>query len=242
MILRATSLTVPGRLDAVGVELQPGRVTAIVGPNGAGKSTLLSALAGLIAGDVALGERTLAAFSARDRAQAIGFLPQGGDVAWNLSVTTLVGLGRLPHRTGRDADERAVAQALKAMALDPLVHRPVGTLSGGERARALLARVLAGEPRWILADEPLASLDLAHARALLLHFRRLADDGKGVALVLHDLAQAMNHADHVVVLDKGQVAAAGEPAVALDPAVIARVWGIEAGWLGHAGARALICP
>ena len=128
------------------------------------------------------------------------------------------------------------------MARDALAARPVGTLSGGERARALLARVLAGEPGWVLADEPLANLDLAHARALLRHFRRLADAGKGVALVMHDLAQAMNHADHVVVLDKGRVAARGAPETTLDPALVARIWGIEAHWLGDHGARALACP
>jgi iron complex transport system ATP-binding protein len=240
MMLRAQALIVPGRLNGVSVDLPRGQVTAIVGPNGAGKSTLLSALAGLIAGDVALNDRRLADMKARDRALAIGFLPQGGDVAWNLSVATLVGLGRLPHRTGRDADDRAVAAALTDMELDHLARRPVGTLSGGERARALLARVLAGEPDWVLADEPLASLDLAHARALLVHFRRLAAAGKGVALVLHDLAQAMNHADHVIVLSQGSIAAAGAPEQALDAAVIARVWGVQAGWLGEPGAQALV--
>ena len=241
-MLRAHALTVPGRLHGVDVALQRGRITALVGPNGAGKSTLLSSLAGLTTGDVTLDDRALAAMAGRDRAQTIGFLPQGGDVAWNLSVATLVRLGRLPHRSTRATDDRAVAAALSDMALDALAARPVGTLSGGERARALLARVLAGEPGWVLADEPLANLDLAHARALLRHFRRLADAGKGVALVMHDLAQAMNHADHVVVLDKGRVAASGAPETTLDPALVARVWGIEAHWLGDHGARALACP
>ncbi len=241
-MLCAQDLTVPGRLHGVSVELKPGTVTAIVGPNGAGKSTLLSALAGLVAGVVTLDSRTLGTVPPRERAQTLGFLPQGGDVAWNLSVATLVRLGRLPHRTARDADDRAVAQALADMALGALAQRPVGTLSGGERARVLLARVLAGYPRWVLADEPLASLDLAHALALLRHFRRLADAGKGVVLVLHDLAQAMNHADQVVVLHEGRVVAAGPPAVALDPVVISRVWGVAAQWLGSDGARALICP
>jgi len=104
----------------------------------------------------------------------------------------------------------------------------------------MLARVLAGDPAWVLADEPLANLDLAHGRALLMHFRQLALAGKGVALVLHDLAQAINHADHIVVLNRGKVAAVGAPEQALSPAVIARVWGVEAHWLGEPGARALV--
>jgi len=239
-MLRASGLTVAGRLNEVSVTLASGQVTAIVGPNGAGKSTLLSALAGLIPGNVTLNDRPLSAMPARERAQAIGFLPQGSDVAWNLSVETLVRLGRLPHRTSRPVDDAAVAQALADMAIAPLAGRAVGTLSGGERARALLARVLAGAPRWILADEPLASLDLAHACALLAHFRRLADAGTGVALVLHDLAQAMNHADQVIVLDHGRIVTAGVPDEALDQTTIARVWGVDAHWLGAPGARALV--
>jgi iron complex transport system ATP-binding protein len=241
-MLCAQSLTVPGRLHAVDVALAPGRITAIVGPNGAGKSTLLAALAGLIDGPVTLDDRPLAALPARERACRIGYLPQAGDVAWNLAVATLVRLGRLPHRTGRAADDRAVMAAIATLALEPFVARPVGTLSGGERARALLARVLAGEPAWILADEPFASLDMAHSRALIGQFRRLAQAGTGVVLVMHDLAQAMNHADHVVVLDRGRVAAQGPAEQALDPAVIERVWGIKAHWLGETGARALACP
>lgn len=239
-MLRASGLTVAGRLNEVSVTLAPGQVTAIVGPNGAGKSTLLSALAGLIPGNVTLNDRPLSAMPARERAQAIGFLPQGSDVVWNLSVETLVRLGRLPHRTSRPVDDAAVAQALADMAIAPLAGRAVGTLSGGERARVLLARVLAGAPRWILADEPLASLDLAHACALLAHFRRLADAGTGVALVLHDLAQAMNHADQVIVLDHGRIVTAGVPDEALDQTTIARVWGVDAHWLGAPGARALV--
>lgn len=238
-MLRADALTIPGRLADVSVACAPGQVTAVVGPNGAGKSTLLMALAGLIAGPVALDGVALATMTPRARAQAIGYLPQSGDVAWNLSVERLVALGRLPHRTGRFDDAVAIDAALARMALGPLRHRAFATLSGGERARVLLARVLAGTPRWVLADEPLASLDLAHARALLAHFRDLAAAGAGVVLVLHDLAQAMNHADHVVVLDSGRIAALGPPESALDPAVIARVWGLDARWLGEPGARAL---
>ena len=109
-----------------------------------------------------------------------------------------------------------------------------------ERARALLARVLAGEPRWILADEPLAALDLAHQLALLRHLRRASDEGAGVVLVLHDLALAMNHADRIVVLSGGMKAADGPPEEALSAAIVQRVWGVPAHWLGEPGARALM--
>jgi iron complex transport system ATP-binding protein len=222
--LAARDLTLRDRLTAVSAALVPGQITAICGPNGAGKSTLLQALAGLIepsSGTVALG----------------GYLPQVGEIAWDLSVAALAGLGRLPRG---DTGEAQVAAALAAVDLAHLAHRPVSTLSGGERARALLARVLAGEPGWILADEPLAALDLAHQLALVAHLRDAARQGTGVVLVLHDLALAMNHADRVMVLDRGTLAADGPPAEALAEATIARVWGVAARWLGEPGARALV--
>jgi iron complex transport system ATP-binding protein len=238
-VIGARELRLPGRLDGVSLELRGGEVTAICGPNGAGKSSLLSCLAGLEPGEVMLGNVPLGSTPPRQRARAIGYLPQSAELAWDLSVETLVGLGRLPWDAGAAADAAAVESALAAMELDALRRRPVKQLSGGERARALLARVLAGEPRWLLADEPLANLDLAHQLALLAHFRALARQGLGVVLVLHDLAHAMNHADRVVVLDQGRIAADGPPAVALAAEVIARVWGVGARWLGSKGAMAL---
>jgi iron complex transport system ATP-binding protein len=242
-MLEARNLCVHRRaaaiLRGVSLALRPGEVTAICGPNGAGKSTLLSALAGLEPGEVLLDGASLAAMAPRVRAQAIGYLPQQGEVAWNLDVATLARLGRLPWRTSPAQDDAALAAALAALDLEAMAARPLHTLSGGERARALLARVLTGTPRWVLADEPLAALDLAHQLALLAQFRQLAQQGAGVVLVLHDLAHAMNHADRVVVLGRGTVAADGAPDVALSEAVIAQVWGVQARWLGERKAMAL---
>ena len=242
MTLEARDLSIAGRLESVCTTLRPGEVTAICGPNGAGKSTLLAALAGLLApdgGTVILDGAPLARKSARERAQALGYLPQTAEIAWDLDVATLAGLGRLPWRTSAAEDAAAVASALAALDLDHLAARPVSQLSGGERARALLARVLAGGPRWVLADEPLASLDLAHQAALLDRFRELADSGIGVLLVLHDLARARNRADRVLVLENRRLVADGVPGEALSEAVIAKVWGVEARWLGDPGALAL---
>ena len=237
-MIEVKTVTVAGRLDAVTAALEPGRITAICGPNGAGKSTLLQGLAGLIepdAGAVLLDRAPQP--HGRERARRIGYLPQVGEIAWDLSVAALAALGRLPHG---DRGEAQVAAALAAVDLAGFAHRPVSTLSGGERARALLARVLAGEPDWILADEPLAALDLAHQLALLAHLRVAADGGAGVVLVLHDLALAMNHADRVLVLDHGTLAADGAPEQALSADRIAVVWGVPARWLGEPGARALV--
>jgi iron complex transport system ATP-binding protein len=239
-MLQARNLALAGRLDDVSASLRPGAITAICGPNGAGKSTLLQCLAGLLApdsGSVLLGDAPLASLPARQRAQAIGYLPQSGEIAWDLAVRNLVALGRLPHG---DRGEAQVDAALAALDLDPFSSRPVMSLSGGEKARALLARVLAGEPRWILADEPLSALDLGHQLALIAHLRRAAQAGAGVVVVLHDLALAMNHADRVLVLNSGQLATDGPAETVLDPTVIGRVWGVRARWLGEPGARALV--
>src|SRR5690606_11918662 len=220
--------------------LPGGALTVTCGPTGGGKSTRLAALVGLVApaaGEVVLAERPLAALHPRERARRIGYLPQDGTIAWDIAVRAVVALGRLPHG---DAVSEPVEQALAALDLQELADRPVSTLSGGEKARVLLARVMAGEPEWILADEPLAALDLAHQLAILRRLRAAADAGAGVVLVLHDLALAMNHADRVLVLDGGRLAADGAPQDALAAANIVRIWGVEASWLGELGARALV--
>lgn len=244
MTLAASHLTV--RLGGVNVvsdvtaTFEPGTITAICGPNGAGKSTMLTTLAGLLypaSGEVTIDGKALGMLSPRDRAKLVGYLPQLGEVAWDLSVANLVALGRLPHR---DRGEEAVAEALAAMDLAELAERPVSSLSGGERARALLARVLAGEPRWILADEPFAALDLGHQIALLARLRAIADAGVGVVIVVHDLGLAMNGADRVLVFDYGRLAADGAPEQALRKEVIANVWKVCARWLGNPGGRALL--
>ena len=219
-------------LEGISHRFAPGRVTALLGPNGAGKSTLLACLAGLrvpTSGRALLGERTVAAMARGERGRSIGFLPQIADVHWDIDAETLVGLGRFPHRQGwgaAAADRAAVARAMAATDVTGLAGRIVNTLSGGERSRVLLARVLAGEPQWLLADEPLASLDPAHQLDGLALLRATADAGTGVVVVMHDLGQALRLADDVVLLAGGRLVAAGPCADVLNAGNIAAAYGV----------------
>ncbi|WP_242186704.1 ABC transporter ATP-binding protein [Sphingomonas sp. CARO-RG-8B-R24-01] len=220
-------------LDDVRLAFRRGRVTALLGPNGAGKSTLLACLAALRTPDdgaATLDGTDVQRIDRRVRARAIGLLPQAADVHWNIDVATLVGLGRLPHR-GRwgetAADRAAVARALAATDMTGFARSGIEHLSGGERGRALLARVLAGEPDWLLADEPLASLDPGHQLDVLARLRLIAAHGSGVVLVLHDLHLAARIADDAVLLRDGKVVAAGPAADVLTAPLIAAAYGVD---------------
>ncbi len=203
-------------LDGVSAQFAAGKISIILGPNGAGKSTLLACLVGLRAPDSGGAMLDGAAVSGMDitaRARRIGLLPQNADVHWDIRAGDLVALGRYPHhRQSSEADDSAAIKAAME-ATDTLQYaaRNVLSLSGGERARVLLARVLAGEPEWLLADEPLANLDPRYQLQLLAQLRALAGKGAGVIAVLHDLTQAARVADFVVLLNEGRVFAAGSP-------------------------------
>ena len=179
--------------------------------------------------------QNLSSLNARDRARMIGLLPQQADVHWQVNVRSLVSLGRLPHhgRWGRGlADDEAIDAALVATDTAHLAERSVQRLSGGEQARVLLARVLAGQPRWILADEPFASLDPAHQIDAASCLSKAGQDGAGVVVVLHDLTQAARLADHVILMKDGMIVAAGPPAQVMTPDVLGQTYGVRV----HAGA------
>ncbi|WP_436358007.1 ABC transporter ATP-binding protein [Brevundimonas sp. CEF1] len=222
-------------LNGVSAAFAPGLVTAVVGPNGAGKSTLLDCLAALRkpdAGRVTLGERPLRDLPPRERARRIAYLPQNAEIAWAVDGRTFIGLGRTPYVGAwglRADDHAAVDRAMAVTGVGGFADRVVSTLSGGERARVLIARALAGDPQWLLADEPLAGLDPGHVLDACDLFRRLADEeGRGVVLTLHDLDAALRVADRVIVLAEGRVLADAVPAEALSPAVLKAAYGVEA--------------
>jgi iron complex transport system ATP-binding protein len=231
--LAGVDVTLGGRLllDRISIEVGTGEVVAIVGPNGAGKTTLLRAAAGLIAatGTIRLGGAAVAGLSRRERARRVAYLPQGHAIYWPLPVADVVALGRLPRGAGADlseADRLAVANAMAATGVTTYADRAVTTLSGGERARVALARVLATEAPLILADEPTTSLDPRYQLVTVDILRRHAAAGGGVVAVLHDLALAARLADRVILLHEGRVAAVGVPRDVLASETLAEAFGV----------------
>ncbi|WBU56685.1 ABC transporter ATP-binding protein [Paracoccus sediminicola] len=210
-------------LDAASVSIGPGECVGLIGPNGAGKTTLLRAALGLIPAE---GSSTLAALPPARRALAAAWLPQAREAAWPVSVEALIRLGRIPHRRP-DADPAAIATAIDRMGLAALRHRPITELSGGEQARALIARALAQDTPILMADEPIAGLDPAYQISTMTLFRALADEGRAVIVSLHDLGLAARHCTRLVLMDQGRIVADGPPDRVLTPDNLSRVFGIE---------------
>lgn len=222
-------------LRGVSMTVRAGEVLGLIGPNGAGKSTLLRTMAGLAPADVGKVELEGAALhgmSPAMRARAIGYLPQASEVHWPLTVQSLVALGRIPYRrlfAAMDAaDEAAIERALERTQLQSLRDRSVGTLSGGERMRALVARMLAVEAPVMLVDEPVAGLDPYFQLQFMDLFAAQAAAGCAVVIVLHDLPLAARYCDRLVMLDSGEVAADGNPGTVLTQELIRDVYHVEA--------------
>jgi len=234
----ALAVTLGGRDVVAGVSVRIGAgLTGILGPNGAGKSTLVRALLGLVPsrGSVRVDDEPVAAMSRATLARRIAYLPQGQAVHWPVSAERLVMLGRLPHlgplSHPGEADRAAVRRAMTVAEVDHLADRPATELSGGERARVLLARALAVEAPALIADEPLASLDPAHQIRGMEILRTQADAGATVLAVLHDLTLAARFCDRLLVMDGGRLVADGAPDAVLTPELLGAVYGIT-GWFG----------
>ncbi|WP_416740207.1 heme ABC transporter ATP-binding protein [Pseudomonas sp. NFX71] len=222
-------------LTDITLELNPGEVLGVLGPNGAGKSTLLGALCGELPanqGSVWLDERELRDWTGTQRAQRLAVLPQVSTLDFAFSVEEVVGMGRLPHQSGRVRDDEIVAAALQAADAGHLSGRSYLALSGGERQRVHLARVLAqlwpGEAgQTLLLDEPTSMLDPLHQHTTLQAVREFADRGAAVLVILHDLNLAARYCDRLLLLEGGRPVALDTPEQVLRPEPLKAVFGLE---------------
>jgi len=212
------------------VTVEPGEFVAVVGANGAGKSTLVRLLAGDLQpteGTILLAGKPLDRYRARELARMRSVLPQQSRIDFSFTVRQVVEMGRSPYLgrgTTPGEHEAAVARAMAAADIERLAGRAYPGLSGGEQARTCLARVLAQDTPVVLLDEPTAALDIRHQHQVLSVVRGLAERGKAVLAVLHDLNLAAAYATRVVALHRGAVAAAGPPAEVLTAEVLSRIY------------------
>ena len=204
-------------VDDVTVSLPSGGLTAIVGANGAGKSTLLSMVARLLGadtGEITVGDLDVAKADSRELAKRLAILRQNNDVQARLTVTDLVGFGRYPHSGGRHTkeDREAIDRAIRWMGLDELRDRFLDEMSGGQRQRAFVAMVLAQDTEYVLLDEPLNNLDIAHSVQMMKHLQSAAREfGRTIIVVLHDINFAARYADYICAVKAGQIVEFGTP-------------------------------
>jgi len=222
-------------LDKVSLHAESGEFIAVIGANGAGKSTLLSVLAGLLKpdlGKVMLDGIPMHHFSGRNLAHRRAYLPQNPRCEWPIAVERLVALGLTPTLPAFGGLPPSfgplITQALQACDLLAHRHQPVTTLSGGELARAMLARALVGDPDVLIVDEPIAGLDPKHALDTALRLQGLARDGKLVIASLHDLTLAGRHASRLFALGSGRVQGDGTTKATLTPALIRSAFDVDA--------------
>lgn len=228
-LLSVTGLTVMRGVcpvvDDVSFSVEAHEIVGLVGPNGAGKTSLMRGALGLLP---ARGASDLLRLSPRQRATRAAWMPQSREIAWPVTVETLVTLGRIPHLAPSARDRAAVDEALARLDLLPFRERIATELSGGEQARVLLARVLAQETPLILADEPIAGLDPAHQIATMEVFRDLAGEGRAVVVSLHDLGLAARHCTRLLLMHRGRLVADGRPAEVLSEENLRTIFGVRA--------------
>ncbi len=247
--VKCLSATLGGKpvLNELSFRVEAGEFVGLIGPNGAGKSTLLRTVLGFTPhrGAVSIDGRDAASMSAREQARHVAYLPQERDIAWPVPVEMIVSLGRHAHRppfaAAGKADKEIVEAAMRRMEVDAFRDRPATELSGGEKARVLIARALAQETPLLLGDEPAAGLDPRHQITLMRLFSELATDGRSVVASLHDLGLAARWCSRLLLLDRGRLVADGAPQAVLTPERVRSVYGVTA-FFGETDGRGLVQP
>ncbi|MGU3576050.1 ABC transporter ATP-binding protein [Brucellaceae bacterium C25G] len=234
-------------LNDISFEAKKGEFIGLIGPNGAGKTTLLRTIMNFVAcsGEVAIDGEAVAGMGHQQRARCLSYLPQERDVAWPVSVEMVVGLGRHMQRSAfaslSDADRIIINQAMLQMDVAQFAQKSVMDLSGGEKARVMIARLLAQGSPFILADEPVSGLDPAHQLNLMQYFSDLAQSGKTVIASLHDLSLSAQRCTRLILLEKGKIIADGKPEEVLTLENLRQVYKIEAD-ITHKNGRLYIQP
>jgi len=235
LVAREVGVTLGERRAVAGVSFEADfcTISAVLGPNGAGKTTLLRALAGIVPHDgrVELCGSTIDTLAPRERSKRLAFVPQRSQMASRLPVYTVVSHGRFAHRGGLSrlsgADRQAIDTAMLRADVAHLAAREFPELSHGEQRRVLLARALATEARVLLLDEPTASLDIPHALALFATLRALAEDGRCIVVVVHQLDDALRYTDRALLLHGGRQVAFGQTADVITAGNVERVYGVQ---------------
>lgn len=225
-LMSIQNLSVNRRLFDISLDLQQGEVVGLIGPNGAGKSTLLNALAGLtdISGKIELGGQDIDHLDSIDKARRIALQPQFIESAWALSVHDIVSMGRLPWG---DSDQQIIHRVMRQSNIEQFAQRRVDQLSGGERARVWLARVLANQPEVLLVDEPVANLDIHYQKEVMQILADYARSGHGVLIAIHDLSLAARYCDRLCLLHQGRQARTGAIDEVLNRQILSSVFDVD---------------
>lgn len=224
-LISIKNLTVDTRLKDASLELHEGEILGLIGPNGAGKSTLLNAVSGIVKADgtITIYGSDIHTLTSKQRAQLVGLQPQTVNSAWSINVSDVVELGRLPWG---DKDKSAIQQAIEWAGIREFTQRKIDELSGGERARVWLARVLAGKPKILLVDEPIANLDIHYQIAVMNVLRKYADENHGVIVAIHDLSLAARYCDRLCLLNHGNIIMTGNTTEVLNRELLSTTFGI----------------
>jgi iron complex transport system ATP-binding protein len=225
-LMSVDSLAVHERLFAASLEIHEGEVLGLIGPNGAGKSTLLNAIAGLIprTGRISLGGQDLQQLDSLQRARQIALQPQFIESVWALSVHDIVSMGRLPWG---DSDQSIIREVMRQANITAFANRHVNELSGGERARVWLARVLANQALVLLVDEPVANLDIHYQQEVMQILHDYARAGHAVVIAIHDLSLAARYCDRLCLMDAGGIVITDTINAVLDSEVLSPVFNVD---------------